>query len=73
MRGGRGEGEQILQWLRLRAEGLSSGVIAERFGVAPERVRVMTVRVARADAAESGEDVGPAYPWLGVRRPEVRR
>ena len=55
--------ELTLEWLRLRDAGLTSGQIADRFGVRPERVRVATTRVVKDDRA-TGDDTTGFYHWF---------
>ena len=50
-----------LLWVKMRCDGLSSGVIASLFDVTPESVRTATNRIKDADARESGEDISAAY------------
>ena len=54
--------KMVIEWIRLRIDGLSSAEIARRYDVSPQRVRIDTQRVRAADAAESGEDV-EAFYW----------
>lgn len=48
--------ERLLNWLRLKTNGLSNITIAERFNVDPANVRANTNLVKNCDLAESGED-----------------
>ncbi len=61
---GRESDERLLEWLRLRCEGIPLSLIAElSFGASPPQVSRETNRVRNADAAESGEDVEISYSW----------
>ncbi len=60
----RGYDERLIEWLRLRARGVSSGRIGYAYNVSAEQVRAHTNLVLNADLAESGEHrsrVLPAY------------
>lgn len=62
----RDDDERILSWLSLTLAGVSSRVIAQRFGVNSGLVRATIGRVRGADIQESGEPesaVRPAYEW----------
>jgi hypothetical protein len=59
----RASDERILRWLRLRQR-FSANRIARNDGVNSGAVILATQAVAQADAAESGEDVRAAYPWV---------
>lgn len=48
--------ERLLNWLRLKTNGLSNATIAERHGVSMANVRANTNLVKNCDLAESGED-----------------
>ena len=54
--------ETLLEWLRRRASGVSSTVIAKEYGVTGERVRTATSRVMQADLRESGERASRVEP-----------
>lgn len=54
--------ERTLRWLRLRQTNPANR-IAKHDRVNSGVVILATQAVARADAAESGEDVRAAYPW----------
>ena len=55
--------ERTLRWLTLRSR-MSANRAAKVAGVAAGALIIATGNVAKADAAESGEDVSAAYPWL---------
>lgn len=63
--GSRESDERTLRWLRLRSR-MSANRAAKIEGVASGALIISTGAVAKADAAESGEDVIAAYPWLVV-------
>lgn len=52
----RQDDELHLAWLRMRQAGYRITTIASRFGVKPERVRVVIGRVRNEYAASSGGD-----------------
>ena len=54
--------ERLLRWLRLRSR-MSANRAAKAAGIAPGALIIATGNVAKADWAESGEDVSAAYPW----------
>lgn len=54
---------QLLEWVRLRARGLSSGQIARGYGVTSPKVRIATNRVKAADKEASGDDYDPSQYW----------
>lgn len=47
--------EAVLDMVRRRCAGESSGQIAARYGIPSEKARVATTRVRNADLEESGE------------------
>ena len=57
----RADDERVLKWIKLRTEGISSPVIAERFGKREEWVRVVTNRVLSADIKHCGPKVAIKY------------
>ena len=59
----------ILKWIKLRTEGFSSGLIAQKYGVSQERVRVATNRVLDDDIKHCGFDVAKAY-WSRTKGPK---
>ncbi len=60
---GREADERLLEWLRLRREGLPIAVISERLGGSRGQILRDMKAVRDADAVESGEDLGDAYSW----------
>lgn len=54
--------ERTLRWLTLRSR-MSAYRAAKVAGVGGGALIIATGNVAKADAAESGEDVSAAYPW----------
>lgn len=61
--GSRESDERILRWLRLRSR-MSANRAAKIACIAPGALIIATGNVAKADFAESGEDVSAAYPWF---------
>ncbi|MCA0846091.1 helix-turn-helix domain-containing protein [Salipiger thiooxidans] len=57
----RQDDERVLQMIKLRHEGKSSRVIAERMGMSPESVRAMTNKVRNADEKMEGADLSAFY------------
>jgi hypothetical protein len=64
-RSSRDDDELALDLLRVRCSTtLPTPQIGAMFGITPERVRVITDRVRKADIAESGEaDAANGYKW----------
>jgi DNA-directed RNA polymerase specialized sigma24 family protein len=54
---------QLLDWVRLRAGGVSSGEIGRAYGVPSSKVRIATNRVKAADREASGDDYDPSQYW----------
>jgi hypothetical protein len=59
----------VLKWIKLRTEGFSSGLIAQKYGVSQERVRVATNRVLDDDIKHCGFNVAKEY-WSRTRGPK---
>ena len=57
----RQDDERVLRMIALRHAGWSSRAIAERMGVRPESVRVMTNKVRNADEKLEGADLSAFY------------
>lgn len=57
----RQDDERVLEMIRLRHACWSSRVIAERLGMRPESVRVMTNKVRNADEKLEGADLSAFY------------
>lgn len=54
--------EQILDWIRMRVDGMSASEAARATGHEPRHVSSATNKIRAADIAESGEtDVALAY------------
>ena len=53
----RKDDETLLDWLRLRSDGMGSTSIAGLYGVSNPRIRVATNRVVKDDVAHEGEQV----------------
>lgn len=59
----RASDERTMRWLTLRSR-MSANRAAKVAGVAAGALIIATGNVAKADAAESGEDVSAYYPWF---------
>lgn len=59
----RQQDELLLEWLRARTEGRTSGEIAEQYGTQSASIRIATNRIREADLAESGEPTASDYYW----------
>jgi transposase len=67
----RANDEEILTWVKLRTQGMTSGEIAKRYDVQEEWVRVATNRVLKDDSRYSGPQVvGEYWNRIGGRRKE---
>lgn len=58
----RGDDKRLLQMIKARCAGDSSGIIADSYGMRPESVRVATFRVMKDDMeAHPNEDITGSY------------
>jgi hypothetical protein len=57
----REDDELTLEWIEMRARGVSPREIAERYGVPSERARTVTNRILKVDKAEAGESIRGHY------------
>lgn len=69
----RADDDLVLEWMRLRSIGRTSGDIAAEYGVTPEAVRIPTNRALSADLKESGEPISRVLRSYWDREAGYRR